>query len=138
MNNPASFTAYLRDYIQSDDAIADFADDWLADPKRPRGRYGWNAIATHLRASGATAETITTARLAWEEYRLYQSPAYILPMLLEQSGILHPSCIYTYQKDQFGVETKVPTPAMNDVIRKLKRSIASYLASENAGQAGQG
>jgi hypothetical protein len=131
MNNPASFTSYLRAGRFQDDAIADFAADWLDDAKRPRGRYGWNAVAAHLRAAGATDEAITTARLAWEDYTCCNSPADSLPMLLELSGLVHSSAIYTTTTDLFGVETRTPTPAMNDVIRKLRRSIASFFVREN-------
>jgi hypothetical protein len=58
-------------------------------------------------------------------------------MLLERSGLIHPSLLYTTTKDLFGVETKTPTPAMNDVIRKLRRSIASFFVGEN-GTSGTG
>lgn len=131
MNNPASFTAYLRAGRFQDDAICDFAYDWLADSKRPRGRYGWNAVAAHLRASGATEEAVVTARLAWDEWKCNTSPADNLPMLLELSGLAHPSAIYTTTKDQFGGEVLAPSAVVNDVIRKLRRSIASFFVREN-------
>lgn len=131
MNNPTSFTAYLRAGRFKDDAIADFAADWLADPKRPRGRYGWNAVAAHLRASGATEEAVVAARLAWDEWKCNTSPADSLPMLLERSGLVHSSHIHTTTKDRFGGETKAPSAVVNDVIRKLRRSIASFFVREN-------
>ena len=136
-SNAMSFTAFLRDYNHTSDDISDFADDWLADHNRPRGRYGWKAVHAHLRAAGATDEAIVAARLAWDQWQCNNSPADSLPMLLERSGLIHPACLYTTTKDLFGVETKTPTPAVNDVIHKLKRSIASFFIGEN-GTSGTG
>lgn len=69
-----SFGNFCRTRLKREDAVGDFARDWLADADRPKARrVDLHRIIQHLRLCGATENAIKAARKAWWEYERERS-----------------------------------------------------------------
>lgn len=65
-----TFSTWLRTQTKRDDAIGDFARDWVLDrsSKKPRGPYGFAALRHYLAKREACRGALNAARKAWDEY----------------------------------------------------------------------
>lgn len=68
----STFTNFLRRQRRREDAVGDFARDWIKDKGagRPRGAYNLAAVGRYLERRNACAEAHDAARTAWREWRL--------------------------------------------------------------------
>lgn len=66
---PLSFTSWLQTQRRRNDPIGDFALDWCEDRDRPKGRYGYRDVRSHLVDSNAVREARYAGALAWREWR---------------------------------------------------------------------
>ena len=71
---PITFTRFLRDLHDRQDALGDFARDWTADRhmSRPRGAYDWPAVERFLVNRHASLNAIEAAHMAWKQWKKVQ------------------------------------------------------------------
>jgi hypothetical protein len=71
---PTTFTRFIRGQRRRQDAIGDFARDWLSDrrhtpPRKPRGQVDWARMVLYLESRNASFAAIEAARRAWNEWK---------------------------------------------------------------------
>lgn len=64
-----TFVGYLKEQVDRNDAIGDFAKDMLTAAKRPRGKAGYMAWHDFLSEWHCTYLGKRAFRQAWEEYK---------------------------------------------------------------------
>lgn len=66
-----TFSKFLKNCATRDNAVGDFARDWLKDgsPRKPQPSKGINQIIQYLESRNACPGCLEAAKAAWHEWR---------------------------------------------------------------------